>query len=1052
MAPARARNVCTIASGAPFLRTLAAALLQGRVAPGFPVSDDPAALADATIYVPTRRAARALAEEMAAAAGGGALILPRIVPLGAMEGIENDLLFAGPSFDDAFRADAPEAIGELDRRLALMRLILAWAKALRGAIRSIDAQGRAQVRDDEPLLVTAVPAQAFHLAGDLAALIDEMIVEDVDWARLDALAPERLDEYWRITLNFLAVARDHWPAHLAEIERVDRARRQADLVERRIAQIEAGATGVEIVAGSTGTNAATARLIAAIARSPRGAVVLPGLDLAMDEAAWNAIGAGDAAVDSAQGHPQAALRRLLRVIGAERGEVRELAALDARRAARVAFASEAMRPAETTDAWPAFRARLGAPGLARALSDFALIEAADEREEALDVAAALREALETPGRTAALVTPDRNLARRVRAELARWEIEIDDSSGDPLVNAPHGVLARHALACVEPTAGASALLALLRHPLARLGLAPAQRGAGVDAAEISLLRGLRPDLSDPPAAIARARAAIAADWHAHEARKRLGEADWAGVADLLARLSAALAPLRALDGPQPLPAWAQAHRLAVQALAAPAPHAGLRHADDAESFDALMSDLVAAGGACDIAFTRQDYAAFFEAAARDVVVRGPRAHHPRIKSLGLLEARLIEADLIVVAGLDETVWPPAARTDAFLNRPMRMQLGLAAPERRIGQTAHDFIQALGADRVIATRAAKRNGAPTTPSRFLLRMQALAGEEWSACRARGAVYLDYARRLDAPLPCEPARRPAPCPPLDLRPAQLSVTRVERLRRDPYAIYAERILRLAPLDGLDAEEGAREAGVRMHDMLGRFQKAFPEGALPSDALARLMEIAREVYASELDDAEFLAFGWPRVEATCAAFVAWDERRRAEVVHVLAEERGELLIPLADGATFRLTAVADRIERRVDGAFVAIDFKTGAPPSVKMVSCGLAPQLTLESQMIAQGAFPGAPKGAHVASALYVKLGGDAGVEREREATGRGKEAKSLAEAMEEHYEGLVVLLNAFRDPRTPYVPRLFPQFESHPTPYDHLSRHREWSAGGDEGEGA
>jgi ATP-dependent helicase/nuclease subunit B len=1050
VAPGRTRNVCTIASGAPFLRTLAAALLDGRVVEGFPARGDPAALADAVIYVPTRRAARALAEELAAAAGATALILPRIVPLGAMEGIENELLFAGPSLDDAFREDAPEAIGELDRRLALMQLILGWAKALRGAIRSIDAQGRAQVRDDEPLLVTTAPAQAFHLAGDLAALIDEMIVEEVDWGKLDALAPERLDEYWRITLNFLTIARDHWPAFLAEIGRVDRARRQAELVTRRIAQIRAGATGVEIVAGSTGTNAATARLIAAIAESPRGAVVLPGLDLAMDEDAWRAVASSEEEADSAQGHPQAALRRLLRVIGVEREEVRELAAPEPARAQRVAFACEALRPAETTDAWPAFRERLGAQGMTQALSGLAAIEAADEREEALAIAVALREALETPERTAALVTPDRNLARRVRAELARWEIEIDDSGGDPLVNAPFGVLARLCLGCVEPTASASAMLALLRHPLARLGLAPGEAARATDAAEIGLLRGLRPDLADPAAAVARARAAIEADAHAHEAAKRLDDADWAGVLDLLARLARSLAPLRALEGPQTLAVWAQAHRLAVHALSAPAPGAAPRRSDDADSFETLAQDLIQAGGACDVGFRREDYAAFFEAASREVVVRGPRAHHPRIKSLGLLEARLMEADLIVVAGLDETVWPPAARTDAFLNRPMRMQLGLAAPERRIGQTAHDFIQAIGAPEVIVTRALKRNGAPTTPSRFLLRMQALAGDHWSACRARGSLHLERARLLDAPLPCDPLVRPMPRPPVDLRPTQLSVTRVELLRRDPYAIYAERVLRLAPLSGLDEEEGAREAGVRIHEMLGRFQKAHPEGALPGDALARLMEIAREVHVQDLQDAEFRAFRWPRVEAICAAFVAWDEGRRAALARVAAEERGELRISLSDGSVFRLTAVADRIEKRDDGSYVVMDFKTGAPPSAKMVACGLSPQLTLEARMIAEGAFPCAPPGADMAGAVYVKLGGDAGVEREREAT--GKEPITLADAMKEHYEGLVSLLEAFRDPQTPYPPRLFPQFESHPTPYDHLSRHREWSAGGGEGEGA
>ncbi|MDB5568925.1 MAG: Double-strand break repair protein AddB, partial [Hyphomicrobiales bacterium] len=305
----RERNVCTIAPGAPFLPTFARALLDGRIVAGFPAKDDPAALADATIYVPTRRAARALAAELANASDAKAVALPRIVPLGVMEGVENDLIFDAASPAEAWLDDVPDGVSPLERRLVLTDMILQWGTALRNAICSVDRDGRVKVDDDEPMLVTTAPAQAFHLAGDLAALIDEMIVEDIDWRRLDKLAPDDLDQYWRITLNFLAIAMEAWPAHLEEAGLLDRARRQAILVERRIAQMKAGADRVEIVAGSTGTNAATARLIGAIAASPRGAVVLPGLDKELDEAAWRAVAGDEPGAEAAATHAQAALRR-----------------------------------------------------------------------------------------------------------------------------------------------------------------------------------------------------------------------------------------------------------------------------------------------------------------------------------------------------------------------------------------------------------------------------------------------------------------------------------------------------------------------------------------------------------------------------------------------------------------------------------------------------------------------------------------------------------------------------------------------------------------------
>ena len=402
---------------------------------------------------------------------------------------KSDLLLheAGP--DDVVIADLPEAASEIDRRMTLTRLVLAWAHQIRQAIVSIDANGEAATDPDEALLVTTAPGQAWHLAGDLGGLIDEMIIEGIDWTALEKIVPDAFDQYWRITLEFLKIAVAQWPAHLAERNLIDGTERRARLIEAEVARLAvARANGPVIAIGSTGTNRATARLLAAIARSPDGAVVLPGLDRELDEAAWHLI-AGEKfdGHDSGAGHPQAALRRLLRVLQIARDDIVDLASPSQPIAARMQFLHEALRPADSTDHWHDYVAKLDMAGLGHALDGVTLIEADDERDEALALAVSLREVLERPGATAALVTPDRQLARRVRAELARWDIEVDDSGGEPLGTTAHGTLARLVLDCAAGVATPVAN-AVAARPSADASLAAARRCR----TSVAALRNRRP--------------------------------------------------------------------------------------------------------------------------------------------------------------------------------------------------------------------------------------------------------------------------------------------------------------------------------------------------------------------------------------------------------------------------------------------------------------------------------------------------------------------------------------------------------------------------------
>ncbi|PSC03355.1 double-strand break repair protein AddB [Alsobacter soli] len=1042
-------RVYTISPGAPFLATLADALLEGRVIPGWPERGDPLALAEATIFLPTRRAARAFATLLAERVGAGAVLLPRLMPLGDVDAAEEAALFdalRGGLDDPALPPEAPET----QRRLELARLVLAWARQVDRAILKLD--------ENEPLLVPSSPADALGLAADLGSLIDTLSIHGKTFEDVHKLVPDRFDPYWDITRRFLAIAAEAWPENARQNGVMDAALRRHQVLTAEAERLLRDRPDAPmVVAGSTGSMPATAALIGAVARLPRGAVVLPGLDLRLDEPSWRRI-PPDGADAGHPGHPQALLSRLIGELRVPRAAVGELGRPAPALEARERFLSEALRPAETTDLWAAEAGRLPSGLAAEALAGIAVVEAADDREEAQAIAVALRHALEDPQATAALITPDRTLAERVCAELKRWDIPLDDSAGQPLGRTGPGVLARLTAEAAAEDFAAAHLLALLDHPLCRLGLPRTAVLRGRSALEIGVLRG--PVLPRGLEALAAAmeRAEIANNDAEKRkrmpgARKRLHAADWQAARDVVAALRQAFAGFQPASGAVDLVALVGAHQAALEAIGQPAPEeGGGAFADPAGEELLALFDEATQRPVSGIEGRFSDYPAFFSGLMSGRVARRPDVGHPRLRIWGLLEARLLTADLVVLGGLDEKTWPPEARSDAFLNRPMRQELGLPSPERRIGQTAHDFVQAMGARRVILTRALKRGGDPTVQSRMLQRMQAVAGKEvWKDCRERGERLLALARLLDRPAAVAPARRPRPKPPADKLPTRLSVTEIETLVRDPYSIYAKHVLRLDPLDDLAAEPSAAVKGVLIHEVIGRFAKAFPK-ELPGDVASVLLAYGREEFAQtpELRDRpDVVAFWWPRFERMAAYLGDWERRRRAGGLAVEAEIGGKLAMMLADGSTFELTGRADRIELLRAGGFAIVDFKTGAMPGVKEVRVGFSPQLTLEAAMAKRGAFQNVPAGLRTEELLYVKLSGAAEAGQER-SIADPKQPFDVDELAEEHLENLQKLLADYRAGERAFLSRPHPKFAKRYAPYDHLARVREWSLAGAEGE--
>ncbi len=551
-------NIFTIPASAPFLPTLIDALRGGKLVPGFPASSDPLELARATIYLPTRRAARLARDVFLEHTKTDAAILPRILAIGDLD--EDEFAFAdAASAELAGEAlDLPQAIAPLERRLLLAELIVKWANSasLRGA-------------EGSPLIANT-PSAALGLADDLARLIDDMTTRQVDWNRLDDLVREtheHLDTFWQTSLDFLAVARKHWPDILKERGAIEPAERRDKLIDAETQRLAASDAPV-IAAGSTGSMPATAKLLATIAKLPHGALVLPGLDTDLDAASWQRIG-GDAADKSHDGtpaaaHPQFAMQGLLATLGVSRDAVTRLTEPEGREL----IVSEALRPAATTEHWRERAATAEFAAAAdRGLASISVIDAANAEEEALAIAVALRETLETPGKTAALVTPDRALARRVVAALARWQVAVADSAGTPLADTSAGVFARLTAEAALGGLAPVTLLALLKHPMLRLGAAKNTHARAIAALEAAVLRGPRP--RPGCAGLAHALSAFRdnrEDLHRRDPRRLIAEKDLDAAAALIGKLAAALAPLETLHGKPALAEFARRHRETMVAL------------------------------------------------------------------------------------------------------------------------------------------------------------------------------------------------------------------------------------------------------------------------------------------------------------------------------------------------------------------------------------------------------------------------------------------------------------------------------------------------------
>ncbi len=975
--------VFTIPARLPFVDVLAEGILAD-------TGDDPLTLPGLTVLLPTRRACRSLREAFLRLTGGAPILLPRMLPLNDLD--EEDALFSGFASAETLEA-IPPAIAPLKRQLFLARLI-----------QSRPVAGR-----------TPHFEEALHLAAELAHLIDQVQTERLSFERLKDLVPDAYAEHWKETLTFLEIVTRLWPAVLADDGSIDPVDHRNRVFAAQGAAWSARSPGPVIAAGSTGSVPATADLLANIARLPEGCVVLPGLDLDLDDDGWEAVD---------ETHPQYGMKALLAHLEISREVVRPWPSTKGIATVRERLVTEVMRPAATTETWRALQGFNEG-----AVANLTRLDCAGAREEAEAVALIMREALETPERTCALVTPDRRLAERVGAELKRWKIDVDDSAGRSLDRTPVGTFLRLTAAMVAEEFAPVATLSACKHPLATAGMDDVVFRTLTRTAERFMLRGPR------PAAGLEGLKGLATTLP--PSLRDVGR--WV---DRLETCFGAFAEVMAGDAVT-LEAVLNAHMEAAEAFAETADTPGplrLWAGDAGEVMAAFAAELALHG--VDVApFAPKLYPAVLNALLTGQVVRPKFGRHPRLAILGPLEARLQRFDILILSSLNEGTWPGETMPDPWMSRPMREAFGLPAPERRIGLAAHDVAQAVCAARVIMTRAVKADGTPTVPSRWLMRLEEVikaAGlkETW---RAANDPWLAWAKDLTHPGQFTAGKPPAPRPPVAARPRKLSVTQVETWMRDPYGIYAMCVLGLRALPKLDQDVSLADYGSLTHAALQQFVAAHPAGPLPDDAAEKLCAIGRRLFDSGTVRPAVMAFWWPRFERIAHWFAAHERARRGGLKRAHVETRGEMILDGPAGP-FTLIAKADRIDETAHGLAV-IDYKTGAVPTDKMVLAGFAPQLPLEAAMALAGAFKDVPRAAIGEIAFWQLHGRNDGGEASAVEGDPAVLAKNA-------HEGLTRLIATFDDPNTPYEARPNPDMAPTYSDYLHLARVKEWISAGEE----
>ena len=916
------------------------------------------------IFLPNQRAVRELQNAFVKFHGMNATLLPQITSL---SNFDESIFFSSDNY-----LNIPKPINTQERLLLFVRLITA--------------------RPDSFKIENLTFSQACYLAKELASLVDMANNENLSFSELEHLVPEEYASHWQNTLQFLKIITQFYPQILAEKNLIDPSQHNNLLMQEQIACWKANPPQNQIIiAGTTATFPVMKELVKAVLALPKGSLWLSGIDKHLDEDSWQKID---------EQHPQYELKDLLDFLNISRFDVEDIVSPTQNN--REIFLSEIMRPATSTDKWQ----NLSSQKISfEAVNNFHMINCCDSKEEALTVASIMRHNLETPEKTTALITTDRNLARRVSDELLRWGIKADDSAGIPALQTPQGIFLRLIAALCQDNFSPFYLLSLYKHPLCCAG---------------KNRRYILEQIREFEKHTLRKREAKKTNLFIDEQKQIFNpfisllsqeKADFKQLLIKHLEIAEFLASKENVSGAETL--W---------------------YGNNGETLSKFFAELL---DYADIIgeIPQGQYLDFFEALLSGTMVREKYGAHPRLRILGAIEARLCSFDCIIISGMNEGTMPETSSSNAWMSRPMQKDFGLPLPEKSIGVLAHDFYEMTCGKEIFLTRAEKVQGTPTVKSRWWLRIETIASAlGFDMLKICSSPYLQWAQKLDKTDNISPIAPPSPQPPIEARPRELWASDIEKLLYDPYSIFASKILKLKKLNDINLSPDAVDLGIIVHALLEKFYTEYPDN-FPSDALNILQNMAEKSFEENNIPPEIIAFWQPKITNIINWINSTEQKYHSDITKTLCEKSGTINFT-AEGGTFTIGAKADRIDVTKDGFINIIDYKTGSHHKAKEIKNGYAPQLPIEGIIAEQGGFNDIPA-KPVQNLSYWHLGKDIVCVE-----------KDVETILADNFEKIKKLINHFDNPESAYITKPNPKYSLSHSDYTHLSRINEWEVNSDD----
>lgn len=954
-------KIYNVSSGESFVDVLARRYLEKFAA-------NPTDLVNVLFLLPNRRACQSLADAFVRQHKLKPTMLPQIKPIFETE--EDEVILTQ---DASILHNLLPAVDPIRKAMQFTRLIM---------------------KKSELGLDKISLAQAYVLAKNLMQLMDMSYNQELDLTKLKDLAGEEYAIHWKQTLLLLQIITENWPKILAQNGKIDEVIRRHVLLrtQMQIWQKHSSQQNI-VIAGTTAAFPIIKELVQTVLNLPNGEVYLYGLDRYLDDSSWNKID---------ENHPQFELKELLDFLKIPRDLIENICSNSITK--REQIVAEIMRPAETSAAWR----NLSQKGFMQTdFADIKMVNCDDLRQEAEAIALIMRHTLETPEKTAALVTMDRNLSRRVVSELQKWNINADDSAGRPLSLTPIGIYLRMIWNCVE-TNSQTAYNALMKHPFTACSHSREEFSKLACDLELSWRKAAAPT----PAATEL--------WHQFKEKLQplidlymQPVVDFAQIFKTHIAIAESLADTDIKTGAQVI--WRE-----------DAGAAAAKWVSDFTDKSSLLGTI-----------KTNDYGALLTTLLAEQSVRKRYGTHPRIKILGPIEARLTQYDVTIIGEANEGIWPNQQSADMWMSRAMKKNFGLPLPERQIGVMAADFAHLMNAPHVYLTRAKKVEGNPMNKSRWWLRfetiLEAIFGTQKNAFAfIYNQPYSYWAKSLDRRDEYCPIKAPEPRPKIERRPREMSATNIEKWMRDPYFIYAKYILSLHKLDDLDTPKQPYDFGNIVHKVLEKFNQKYNTAEYPEPEKARMIleSLGTEEFIANNVAEEISVFWQARFTEIINWIINREQTYRPQIANIQNEVTGAITLHGVKDS-FKITAKADRIDILQNGMLNIIDYKTGKDKSVKSMVAGKAPQLPIEGIIAQSGGF------ANVASAPINSLQYWA-----FKNTFNATDAKQSENAMSIIKSAVQRLINAYDNENQPYLVKPRPSSAQDYSDYDHLARLKEW----------